>query len=40
MKEGLGDLGEWPDPLLEQGPLEQGACELWIVYLQHCIPLV
>lgn len=40
MKESIGDFGDWPDPLLEQGPLEQGGHELWIVYLQHCIPSV
>lgn len=40
MKEGVGDLGDWPDPLPEQSPLEQDARELQIVYLQHCIPSV
>lgn len=40
MKESIRDLGDWPDPLPEQSPLEQDAPELWIVYLQHCIPLV
>lgn len=29
----------WSDPCSSSIPLEQDAHELWIVYLQHCIPL-